>query len=123
MKRTYIEINGTRLPISRADTYEIEISDYAVEGTTEAGTHVRDVVREGIVRINISLKVTSEWLGRLREFKALPRLSVRYVDLYTGELSGIHTMYMAEFRPGRALDTGSRLLWTCSCSLEDLDDV
>ena len=91
-------------------------------GVTEAGTTIRDVIREGVPSISVSLPVSLSWLKRLRRLKKEPYLDVEWMDPETGELStGI--MYMDGFKVSLEHDTSAGGLWTVSFSLEDLDDV
>ena len=121
--QTYLKINGTALPVQK-DDYSVDYSDVIADsgGVTEAGTTIRDVIREGVPSISVSLPVSASWLKRLRKFKKEPYLTVEWLDPETGDLSsGI--MYMDGFKVSLEHDTSSGSLWTVSFSLEDLDDV
>jgi len=121
--RDYITINGTALPISGKADYSVEYEDYAVEGQTEAGTTIRDVVREGIPTVKATLKVTQNWMAQLREFKRQPTLTVEYLDPETGELSEEHIMYISDFSPKRVWDVSYGIVWEVDLVLKDLEDV
>ena len=89
---------------------------------TEAGTTVRDVIREGIPSISVSLPVSVTWLKKLRKLKKEPYLNVEWMNPETGVLSsGI--MYMDDFKVSLKHDTSAGGLWMVSFSLEDLNDV
>ena len=121
--KTYLKINGTPLPVQK-DDYSIDYSDVVADsgGVTEAGTTIRDVIREGVPSISVTLPVSSAWLKRLRKYKKEPYLNVEWLDPETGELSeGI--MYMDGFKVSLEHDTSGGSLCTVSFSLEDLDDV
>ena len=121
--KTYLKINGTALPVQK-DDYSIGYSDVVADsgGVTEAGTTIRDVIREGVPSISVTLPVSAAWLKRLRKYKKEPYLNVEWLDPETGELtSGV--MYMDGFKVSLEHDTSSGSLWTVSFSLEDLDDV
>lgn len=121
--QTYLKINGVALPVQK-DDYSVEYSDVVADsgGVTEAGTTIRDVIREGVPSISVSIPVSITWLKKLRKMKKEPSLSVEWFDPDTGLLStGI--MYMDDFKVSLEHDTGSGGLWTVSFSLEDLDDV
>ena len=121
--KTYLKINGTALPVQK-DNYSIDYSDVVADsgGVTEAGTTIRDVIREGIPSISVSLPVSASWLKKLRRMKKEPYLTVEWLDPDTGALSsGI--MYMDGFKVSLEHDTSGGSLWTVSFSLEDLDDV
>jgi hypothetical protein len=121
--QTYLKINGYALPVQK-DDYSITYGDVVADsgGVTEAGTTIRDVIREGVPSIYVTIPVSAFWLKRLRKFKKEPYLDVDWLDPETGELSS-GTMYMDGFKVSLAHDTSSGGLWTVSFSLEDLDDV
>ena len=121
--QTYLKINGVALPVQK-DDYSVEYSDVVADsgGVTEAGTTIRDVIREGVPSISVTIPVSITWLKRLRKMKKEPSLSVEWFDPDTGLLStGI--MYMDDFKVSLEHDTGSGGLWTVFFSLEVLDDV
>lgn len=121
--QTYIRINGTALPVQK-DDYSVEYNDVVADsgGVTEAGTTIRDVIREGVPSISVSLPVSLTWLKRLRRLKKEPYLDVEWLDPETGELT-MGVMYMDGFKVSLEHDTSAGGLWTVSFSLEDLNDV
>ena len=121
--QTYLKINGTALPVQK-DDYSVEYNDVVADsgGVTEAGTTIRDVIREGVPSISVSLPVSLSWLKRLRRFKKEPYLDVEWLDPETGELT-MGVMYMDGFKVSLEHDTSAGGLWTVSFSLEDLNDV
>jgi len=121
--QTYLRINGVALPVKK-DNYTIDYRDVIADsgGVTEAGTVIRDVIREGVPSISVTIPVSMTWLKKLRRLKREPYLRVEWLNPETGSLStGI--MYMDGFRVSLAHDTSGGGLWTVSFSLEDLDDV
>lgn len=121
--QTYLRINGTALPVQK-DDYSVDYSDVIADsgGVTEAGTTIRDVIREGVPSISVTIPVSLTWLKKLRRYKREPFLNVEWLDPETGSLSsGI--MYMDGFKVSLEHDTSGGGLWTVSFSLEDLDDV
>ena len=121
--QTYLRINGTALPVQK-DDYSIDYTDVVADsgGVTEAGTTIRDVIREGVPSISVTIPVSASWLKKLRRMKREPFLNVEGLDPETGALSsGI--MYMDGFKVSLKHDTSGGSLWNVSFSLEDLDDV
>ena len=121
--QTYLKINGYALPVQK-DDYSITYGDVVADsgGVTEAGTTIRDVIREGVPSISVTLPVSASWLKTLRKLKKEPSLNVEWLDPDTGELSsGI--MYMDGFKVSLEHDTSGGSLWMVSFSLEDLNDV
>ena len=102
--QTYLKINGIALPVQK-DDYSVDYSDVVADsgGVTEAGTTIRDVIREGVPSISVSIPVSLTWLKKLRKMKKEP--------------------YMDSFKVSLEHDTRSGGLWTVSFSLEDLNDV
>ena len=121
--QTYLKINGKALPVQK-DDYSVEYRDVVADsgGVTEAGTTIRDVIREGIPSISVTIPVSAAWLQKLRKMKKEPYLTVEWLDPETGELS-TGTMYMDGFKVSLEHATSGGGLWTVSFSLEDLDDV
>jgi len=121
--QTYLKINGTVLPVQK-DDYSIDYTDVVADsgGVTEAGTTIRDVIREGVPSISVSIPVSQSWLKKLRRMKREPYLTVEWLNPETGGLSS-GTMYMDSFKVSLEHDTSAGGLWTVSFTLEDLDDV
>ena len=120
---TYLKINGKVIPVQK-DDYSIDYTDVVADsgGVTEAGTTIRDVIREGVPSISVQIPVSASWLKTLRKLKKEPSLNVEWLDPDTGELSsGI--MYMDGFKVSLEHDTSGGSLWMVSFSLEDLNDV
>ena len=103
--QTYLKINGFALPVQK-DDYSIDYSDVVADsgGVTEAGTTIRDVIREGVPSISVSLPVSAAWLKRLRKMKKEPYVNVEWLDPETGELS-FGTMYIDGFKVSLEHDT------------------
>ena len=121
--QTYLKINGKVIPVQK-DNYSIDYTDVIADsgGVTEAGTTIRDVIREGVPSISVQIPVSASWLKTLRKLKKEPSLNVEWLDPDTGELSsGI--MYMDGFKVSLEHDTSGGSLWMVSFSLEDLNDV
>ena len=121
--QTYLRINGSALPVQK-DDYSFEYNDVVADsgGVTEAGTTIRDVIREGVPSISVSLPVSRTWLKKLRRLKKEPYLDVEWLDPETGDMTA-GTMYMDGFKVSLEHDTSGGSLWTVSFSLEDLNDV
>ena len=121
--QTYLKINGKALPVQK-DDYSIDYSDIVADsgGVTEAGTTIRDVIREGVPSISVTLPVSAAWLKKLRAMKKEPHLNVEWMDPETGQLSS-GVMYMDGFKVSLKHDTSGGGLWMVSFSLEDLSDV
>ena len=117
--QTYLKINGAALPVQK-DDYSVDYSDVVANsgGVTEAGTTIRDVIREGVPSISVTLPVSLSWLKRLRAMKREPYLDVEWLDPETGQLSS-GVMYMDGFKVSLEHDTSAGGLWTVSFKLEE----
>lgn len=123
MYQTYLKFNGEKLPVKK-DDYSVSYNDVVSggSGTTEAGTTIRDVIREGVPSISVNLDVTIIWLKKLRAYKKLPAITVGWFDPETGALSE-RQMYMDGFKASLAHDTSYGGLWNVAFTLEDISDV
>ena len=112
--QTYLRINGMALPVQE-DDYSVEYNDVVADsgGVTEAGTTIRDVIREGVPSISVSLPVSRTWLKRLRRLKKEPYLDVEWLDPETGTLA-TGVMYIDSFKVSLEHDTSGGGLWTVS---------
>ena len=123
MFQTYLQFNGETVPVKK-DDYSVSYNDVVSggSGTTEAGTVIRDVIREGVPSISVNLDVSIKWLKKLRAYKKLPSMTVRWFDPETGSLSE-NEMYMDGFKASLVSDTSYGGLWTVAFTLEDISDV
>lgn len=92
----YLNIDGADLPLPTS--YDVELTDVEADssGETEAGTTQRDIVRSGVVKIQVAFQVSPYWLKRLSVFRKEPVLSVRYFDTETLDFKKTK-MYINEF--------------------------
>lgn len=115
----YLNFNGTNLPLPVS--YEVDLSAVEADttGETEAGTTQRDVVRQGVVAISASFSVTALWLKRLSAYSKQDKLTVRYFDTSTLEISETE-MYITGFKAKLEKDTSKKGLWSVSFTLKEL---
>ena len=123
MYQTYLKFNGEAVPVKR-DDYTVSYNDVVSggSGTTEAGTTIRDVIREGVPSIAVNLDVSITWLKKLRAYKKLPAITVEWFDPEIGALSS-GAMYMEGFKVSLVHDTSYGGLWNVAFTLEDISDV
>lgn len=115
----YLRFDGTDLPLP--DSYEMELFDVEADssGETEAGTTQRDVVRMGVVRIEISFSVSASWLQKMTGFKQKEKVNVDYFD--TQSLATKKTeMYVEGFKATLVKDSSRKGLWNVSFILKEL---
>jgi len=114
----YLIFDGVTLPLP--DSYDVEMNDVVADsgGETEAGTIQRDVVRTGVVTIQVSFSVSSKWLKKLTEFKLKKKITVDYFDTETLEARRTE-MYVEGYKASLRKDTSYKGLWTVSFTLKE----
>jgi len=111
-------INTEEVPLNQG-SYSISYSDYSVVKTTEAGTTHRDIIREGIPSIDVSMIVTDTWLKKLRNFKSQSTVAVKYYDPATLALID-WTAFIDDFKPSLKASTSAGNYWSVSFTLQDM---
>lgn len=112
----YLKISGEALPLPTSLDIELKTIEADTTGETEAGTLQRDVVREGVVKIDVTFAVSPKWLRKLSEYAKEHCLTVSYFD--TLELKNVEKqMYVEGFKATLKKDTSFKGLWTVSFSL------
>lgn len=114
----YLNFNGENIP--EPSSYEVGLSDIEADsgGMTEAGTTQRDIVREGVVEINVSFLVTQKWLKKFSAYKKLASLTVLYMDTSTMEQTAAQ-MYIDGYSVKLHSDTSYGSLWDVSFTLKE----
>lgn len=114
----YLNIDGADLPLPTS--YDVELTDVEADssGETEAGTTQRDIVRSGVVKIQVAFQVSPYWLKQLSIFRKEPVLSVRYFDTETLDFKTTK-MYINEFKSSLEKDTSYKGLWKVSFNLNE----
>ena len=79
----YLVFNNENIPMPAS--YSVSLSDVEADsgGVTEAGTTQRDVVREGVVQIGVTFRVSKKWLNKFSAYKKLASITVGYLDMET----------------------------------------
>ena len=112
----YLNINGENLPLPVSYSFELKDIQADSSGETAAGTTQRDVVRSGVINIQVSFQVSAGWLKKLSAFRRLPIMNVRYFDSET--LSYKETkMYIEGFKSSLEKDTSYKSLWNVGFDL------
>lgn len=114
----YLVFNGENIPFP--DSYEVSLDtvEAASSGETEAGTKQRDVIRTGVVTIDVEFSVTPTWLKKLTAYSKLDSITVQYFDTQTLALKQT-TMYIDGFAVKLKKDTSYKGLWEVSFSLKE----
>lgn len=112
----YLRINGNDLPLPTSYSFDLKDVEADSSGETEAGTRQRDIVRSGVVNIQVSFQVSAAWLRKLSEFRKIPILTVRYFDSEILDYKETK-MYMDGFKSSLEKDTSYKSLWKVSFDL------
>lgn len=114
----YLIFNDEAIP--KPVSYSVGLSDVEADssGITEAGTTQRDVVRTGVVEIQVSFNVSRTWLGKLTAYSKLESMTVGYLDTETGDIT-VTEMYMDGFQSRLAADTSYGGLWEVGFTLKE----
>lgn len=114
----YLSINGEDLPLPTSYSFDLKDVEAGSSGETEAGTIQRDVVRSGVVSIQVSFQVSPTWLKKLSLYRKEPVLNVKYFD--TEALQHRTTkMYIDGFKSSLEKDTSYKGLWVVSFNLNE----
>ena len=114
----YLNFDGVDLPLP--DSYEVDMADKEADsgGETEAGTTQRDVVREGVVQIGVTFRVSKRWLNKLSAYKKLASITVGYLDMETMNIVTTQ-MYIDGYQVKLVSDTSYGSLWEVSFTLKE----
>ena len=113
--------NNENIPMPAS--YSVSLSDVEADsgGVTEAGTTQRDVVREGVVQIGVTFRVSKRWLNKFSAYKKLARITVRYLDMETMNIVDTQ-MYIDGYQVKLVSDTSYGSLWEVSFVLKGFLD-
>ena len=114
----YQTFDGPVLPLP--DSYEVRMDDAEADfgGETEAGTVQRDVVRAGVVSIQVTFSVSAKWLKILTEFKQQEKITVGYFDTETLTVK-MAEMYVEGYKASLVKDTSRKGIWAVSFTLKE----
>ena len=114
----YLDFNNENIPMTAS--YSVSLSDVEADsgGVTEAGTTQRDVVREGVVQIGVTFRVSKRWLNKFSAYKKLASITVGYLDTATSNLVTTQ-MYIDGYQVKLVSDTSYGSLWEVSFTLKE----
>ncbi len=114
----YLVFNDENVPMPAS--YSMDLTDVEADsgGTTEAGTTQRDVVREGVVEISVTFRVSQKWLKKFSAYKKLASITVQYLDTSTMTLATT-AMYIDGYQVKLVSDTSFGSLWEVSFTLKE----
>ena len=110
----YLVFDNENIPMPAS--YSVSLSDVEADsgGVTEAGTTQRDVVREGVVQIGVTFRVSKKWLNKFSAYKKMASITV-------GETMNIVNtqMYIDGYQVKLVSDTSYGSLWEVSFTLKE----
>ena len=114
----YLVFNNENIPMPAS--YSVSLSDVEADsgGVTEAGTTQRDVVREGVVQIGVTFRVSKKWLNKFSAYKKLASITVGYLDMETMNIVDTQ-MYIDGYQVKLVSDTSYGSLWEVSFTLKE----
>ena len=114
----YLVFNNENIPMPAS--YSVSLSDVEADsgGVTEAGTTQRDVVREGVVQIGVTFRVSKKWLNKFSAYKKLASITVGYLDMETMNIVNTQ-MYIDGYQVKLVSDTSYGSLWEISFTLKE----
>ena len=114
----YLVFNNENIP--KPVSYSVNLTDVEADsgGVTEAGTTQRDVVREGVVQIGATFRVSKKWLNKFSTYKKLASITVGYLDLETMNIVNTQ-MYIDGYQVKLVSDTSYGSLWEVSFVLKE----
>ena len=101
-------------------SYKLGYTDVESLNKSEAGTVIREMIREGVLKISVSTYADDEWVQKFRAYKALDSLTVKYYDpaaLDFVEFEGYITNFSCDLYKGDVDDLEdyeNKTLWTVS---------
>ena len=101
-------------------SYKLGYTDEESLNKSEAGTVIREMIREGVLKISVSTYADDEWAQKFRAYKALDSLTVKYYDPSTldfEEFEGYITNFACDLYKGDVDDSenyANKTFWTVS---------
>lgn len=106
-------------------SYKLGYTDEEALNKSEAGTVIREMIREGVLKISVSTYADDEWVQKFRAYKALDSLTVKYYDPSTldfEEFEGYITNFACELYKGDVDDSenyANKTFWTVSFDIAE----
>lgn len=106
-------------------SYKLGYTDEESLNKSEAGTVIREMIREGVLKISVSTYADDEWAQKFRAYKALDSLTVKYYDpaeLDFVEFEGYITNFSCDLYKGDVDDSegyDNKTFWTVSFDIAE----
>jgi hypothetical protein len=119
MKTIKLYFNDEEVALLKG-SYKLGYTDEEALNKSEAGTVIREMIREGVLKISVSTYADDEWAQKFRAYKALDSLTVKYYDpaeLDFVEFEGYITNFACDLYKGDVDDSEgyeNKTFWTVS---------
>lgn len=82
MKTMKLYFNAEEVNLTKG-SYKLNYADEETLNKSEAGTVIREMIREGVLKISVTTQADDTWVKKFRDYKAMDSLAVKYYDLST----------------------------------------
>lgn len=79
MRSMKLYFNNEEIALKKG-SYKINFADVESLNKSEAGTTIREIIREGVIKISVTDIVDDAGVKKYRDYKALGSLTVKYYD-------------------------------------------
>ena len=124
MRTMKLYFNGEEVALLKG-SYKLGYTDEESLNKSEAGTVIREMIREGVLKISVSTYADDEWAQKFRAYKALDSLTVKYYDpaaLDFEEFEGYITNFACDLYKGDVDDSENyenKTFWTVSFDIAE----
>ena len=124
MKSMKLYFNNEEVALLKG-SYKLNYTDVESLNKSEAGTVIREMIREGVLKISVSTYADDEWVQKLRAYKALDSLTVKYYHpaaLDFVEFEGYITNFACDLYKGDVDDSEdyeNKTFWTVSFDIAE----
>ena len=106
MKSMKLYFNSEEIALYKG-SYKLNYTDVESLNKSEAGTTIREMIREGVLKISVQTYADDTWVKKFRDYKAEDSISVKYYDPASLDFVTF-TGYIANFN--------------CDLQIADVDD-
>lgn len=79
MKSMKLYFNAEEIALLKG-SYKLNYTDVESLNKSEAGTTIREMIREGVLKISVQTYADDTWVKKFRDYKAEDSISVKYYD-------------------------------------------
>ncbi len=79
MKSMKLYFNNEEIALLKG-SYKLNYTDVESLNKSEAGTTIREMIREGVLKISVQTYADDTWVKKFRDYKAEDSISVKYYD-------------------------------------------